>query len=275
MKIIQKMKHSLDVCKAVAFVTNKEWSAYRTHSLVSVFVGPVYFIVQYFIWTAVYGGKTSLAGMELEQTIRYFGASALIGYLTMDFADWNLQMLVRTGKFLTFALRPINHRFFALSQKIGHRILGFFLEFIPCLIIFRFLFGVKFRPEYLGWTIISTALAFMMNFYVNYCIGMTAFWLVKADGIKNVWQLVSSVLSGAVIPLAFFPQSLQKVLIFLPFQYITYVPAMVATGSYSIGGITLDIPVIVGIQALAVLAVFGISEIMYRASMKRFTGVGA
>ena len=123
-------------CKAIAFVTYKEWSAYRTHSLVSVFVGPVYFIVQYFIWTAVYGESGSLAGMELSQMIRYFGASALIGYITMDFADWNLQMLIRTGKFLTFSLRPIHHRQFALYQKFGHRVLGFFFEFLPCLLIF-------------------------------------------------------------------------------------------------------------------------------------------
>lgn len=82
-------RHKLEICRAVATVTYKEWSAYRTHSLVSVFVGPVYFLVQYYIWCAVYGGSQSLAGMELSQMIRYFGAVALIGYLTMDFADWN------------------------------------------------------------------------------------------------------------------------------------------------------------------------------------------
>ena len=49
--MINYIKHKLEICRAVAFVTYKEWSAYRTHSLVSVFVGPVYFIVQYFIWT--------------------------------------------------------------------------------------------------------------------------------------------------------------------------------------------------------------------------------
>jgi ABC-2 type transport system permease protein len=48
-----------EVMRAVSLVTYKEWAAYRTHSLVSVFVGPVYFVVQYFIWTAVYGGTGS------------------------------------------------------------------------------------------------------------------------------------------------------------------------------------------------------------------------
>jgi ABC-2 type transport system permease protein len=166
--------------KAVALVTYKEWSAYRTHSMVSIFVGPVYFIVQYFIWTAAYGGRTELNGMELSQMITYFGASTLIGYLTMDFADWNLQMLIRTGKFLTFALRPIHHRFFAFSQKIGHRVLGLIFEFIPCYIIFSLLFDINMVPKNLGWTVLSVALAFLMNFYIHYILGMTAFWFTQS-----------------------------------------------------------------------------------------------
>ncbi len=269
--IMQKLR----VCKAVAFVTYKEWSAYRTHSLVSVFVGPVYFIVQYFIWTAVYGGNGNLGGMELTETIRYFGVSALIGYLTMDFADWNLQMLVRTGKFLTFTLRPLHHRFFALSQKLGHRVLGFFFEFLPCFLIFLFVFRIDIIPSEIGWTILSVALAFLMNFYVNYCLGMTAFYFVRANGIRVVYQLIDSIFAGALIPLSFFPDVIQRIMMFLPFQYTNYIPAMVWTGNASIGSLGLTIPEAVLCQGIAVAVTAVLSEIIYRLSIKRFTAVGA
>jgi len=274
-KIINFLKRKLDICKAVAFVTYKEWGAYRTHSMVSILVGPIYFIVLYFIWTAVYGGAEVLNGIEYTQIIRYFGVTALIGYLTMDFADWNLSMLIRTGRFLTFALRPLNHRFFALSQKIGHRTLGFFVEFIPCLLIFTLLFKIDMRPSSYGWFILSVALAFLMNFFVNYCIGMTSFWFVQSEGIRSVYALLGSIFSGMLIPLVFFPQPLQIIQFFLPFQYTTYVPAMVFLGNYSLGDINLSIPAIVGIQAFAVLVVFFVSELMYKAAMKQFTAVGA
>lgn len=275
MELFNKIRHKLDVCKAVAFVTYKEWSAYRTHSMVSVFVGPVYFIVQYYIWTAVYGDNTALQGIELSQMIRYFGATALFGYLTMDFADWNLSMLIRTGKFLTFALRPINHRFFALSQKFGHRVLGLILEFIPCLLIFSLLFGVDMMPANLLWTIISVILAFFMNFFVNYCLGMASFWIVETHGIRMVFMIISNVFSGVLIPLVFFPEWLQIIQFFLPFQYISYIPTMVFLGQYSIGTIHMPIPMVVMIQAVAVLILFLISKLLYRASMRRFTAVGA
>jgi ABC-2 type transport system permease protein len=207
--------------------------------------------------------------------IRYFGATALIGYLTMDFADWNLDMLVRTGKFLTFSLRPMNHRFFAFSQKVGHRLLGFIVEFIPCVLIFTLLFKIDMRPAFVGWTILSVALAYLMNFFVNYCLGMASFWIVQTGGLRNVYALTGSIFSGALIPLMFFPKPLQTLQFFLPFQYTSYVPAMVFLGHYSLGEIDVSIPAIVGIQAIAVLAIFLLSEIMCKAAMKQFTGVGA
>lgn len=269
------IRHQLEVMRAVALVTYKEWSAYRTHSMVSIFVGPVYFIVQYFIWTAAYGGKTQINGMQLSQMITYFGASTLIGYLTMDFADWNLQMLIRTGKFLTFAMRPIHHRFFAFSQKVGHRFLGLIFEFIPCYLIFTLLFGVNMIPKQIGWTLLSIVFAFLMNFYVHYILGMTAFWFVQSSGIRRVFDLLSGVFSGVFIPLVFFPEAIQKVLFFLPFPYMSYVPAMVFSGKFELAGIRMAIPEIVVLQGIAVMITIGLSEVIYKASLKHFNGVGA
>jgi ABC-2 type transport system permease protein len=103
---------------------------------------------------------------------------------------------------------------------------------------------------------------------------MTAFWLVQSSGIRQVFQALSSVFSGAIIPLVFFPEFLQKLLFFLPFQYVTYVPAMVFSGSYALAGISMSIPMIVMIQGIAALVIALFSEILYRKSLYRFTSVG-
>lgn len=273
------IKHQLRKIRAVAVVTYKEWSAYRTHSMVSIFVGPVYFLVQYCIWKAVYsahgGTNAVINGMRLEQMLTYFGVNALIGYLTMDFADWNLQMLVRTGKFLTFALRPIDHKLFAFSQKLGHRVLGFIFEFLPCFLIFMFVFKINLIPEHWVLALISIALGFCMTFLVNYCIGLTAFWIVRAEGIRNVFQALQTVFNGSLIPLVFFGETWQKVLFFLPFQYMLYVPSRVCTGSYELAGKIYELPQIVGIQAGAVCVFLLLTCLLYNRAMKQFTGAGA
>jgi len=192
----------------------------------------------------------------------------------MDFASWNLQMLINTGRYLTFALRPIHHRFFALSQKIGHRSLGFLFEFLPVLIIFLLLFDVRFQAYSWFWALLSVALGFLVQFYINYSIGLIGFWFVNTHGLRGVVMLLTGVCSGALFPLAILPRAVQGIAFFLPFQFTLYVPAMVFTGNYRLGVFSMGIHEIVAIQALYVLILWGISEMLYRLGNKRFTAVG-
>jgi len=268
------MRRVLLTIQSIGLATYKEWAAYRSHMAVSIIVGPVYFLVQYFIWHAVFSSRDTLNGFTLEQMLAYYGVMSVITYLTFDFADWNLQMLIRTGKYVTFVLRPISHRFFALSQKIGHRTLGFWLEFTPVFLIFMFVFGINLVPASIGWAVLSIALGFLMTFFVNYSIGLTAFWLTNAEGVRRMFLLVRDVTAGMFIPLTFFPEAMQKVLFFLPFQFMQYVPVRVYIGEYELAGVHLAIPQIVGLQALAVLAMWGLSEVLVRLGMRKFTGVG-
>ncbi len=269
------MTRAIKTLRAVAFVTYKEWAAYRSHMLLSLFTGPAFLLAQFFIWKAVYTGKSRMAGFTLEGMLYYYGTVAVINYLIMDFADWNLQMLIRTGRFLTFALRPMHHMFFALSQKVGHRILGFLVEFIPVWLIFAIVFRIPLVPARPLWAIASIALGFLMMFLINYTAGIAAFWLTRTDGLRWLLRFIRDILAGVFVPLSFFPIAVQKTLFFLPFQFVTYVPVRVFMGSYELAGISLDIPQIVGLQGIAVLAMWGISRLFFRLGIRRFTGVGA
>jgi len=260
--------------RAIGFVTYKEWAAFRSHMLASLFVGPVLFLVQVFIWQAMFEGKETINGLTFEQMLTYYGVVTLIHYITFDFADWNLQMLVRTGKFVTFALRPLPHWVFALAQKLGHRTLALGVEVLPVMLLFVLLFQVQLIPASPGWAFISIVLSFLMSFLINYCVGLTAFWLVRAEGVRRVFLLLKDVSAGVFLPLSFFPDVVQKILFFLPFQFITYLPTRVFIGDYELAGIRLSVAEAVGLQALAVLVTAGLTLLMYRAAIKRFTGVG-
>jgi len=268
------LSRQISIARAAASATYKEWAAYRTHSMVSIFVGPVYFLMQAAIWRAVYAGG-GVGGMSLDQMIRYYGVSTLIHYLIMDFADWNLQMLIHTGRFLTFALRPMSHSFFALSQKIGHRALGFLFEFLPVLAIFVFLFGMDPRPASWPWMALSLMLGFLIQFYVNYSIGIAGFWLTRTHGLRSIVFILTRVCSGALFPLTLLPRPVQSIAFFLPFQFTVYVPSMVFAGHYSLGGISMALPQVVGLQAAYALILMGFSGFLFRLGMKRFTAVGA
>jgi ABC-2 type transport system permease protein len=257
------------------FVTIKSWIVYRSSMMITIFVGPVSFVVQYFIWTAVYSGGGSINGIEYLHMIRYYGIVTLIDYVVWDSADTDLSMLIRTGNFILFALRPLHYPFFALSQKIGHRLLATLIEALPSALIIILLFGIDLRPVNIPWALLSITLAYFIYFFISIIIGIASFWIVESAGIRSFYNLLFRLFSGFFIPLVFFPKPLQIIQFFLPFQYMSYVPAMVFIGNYRLGDIILSVPAIVGIQAIALFCVYFVSELIFNAAMKRFTAVGA
>ncbi|HEY9063195.1 MAG TPA: ABC-2 family transporter protein [Pseudobacteroides sp.] len=272
---VKNLKRQINILKATALTTYKEWAAYRSHMAVSVLVGPVFFLVQVFIWNAIYSTRETVTGLTLNQMLVYFGISAVIGYLTYDSSDMDLQMLIRTGKFITFMLRPVTHSYFAFSQKLGHRILALWVEFIPVYLLFLFVFKINLVPANIFWALVSITLSFILVFLTNYCIGITGFWLTKTEGLRRAFLVLRDICAGVFVPLTLFPDLMQKVLFFLPFQFITYVPIRVFIGSYELAGIKMSIPQIVGLQALSVVAMYLVYKLLWHLGTKRFTGVGA
>lgn len=259
----------------MAFTTYKEWSAYRSSMLVSVFVGPVFFLVQVFIWKAVYASRATVNGFSLSEMLLYFGISSVIGYLIWDCADGDMQALVHNGGFLTFMLRPLSYRAYAFAEKVGHRALAFWVEVVPVYLLFMFVFRVRIVPHSAFWAALSLALSFAMMFLVNYSIGTLGFWFTRTSGLGRMFLFARGVFAGSFIPLTFFPDIVQKAMFFMPFQFIAYVPIRVFLGSYTLGGITLSVPQVVAVQAAEVAAMYAVSEFLWRQGIKRFTGVGA
>jgi len=61
-------------------------------------------------------------------------------------------------------------------------------------------------------------------------LGMIAFWTLETDGLTMLYVLVSSFLSGALVPVSVFPGGLRTLVQWLPFQATTYVPASIYVG---------------------------------------------
>lgn len=265
---------SFNLIKAVALSTYKEWAAYKSHMVLTVLLTPLSIFVQYSIWESVYQSQTTISGLTFEQMVLYFVVSSIIGLITFDFAEWNLQMLIRSGKLTSFLLRPINHMTFAFYQKIGHRLLSFWVEVIPVFLICTYIIKVQIPTSNLFWAIISISLSFCISFVINYSIGILAFWFTNNSGIRMAIGLISSISAGALFPLVLFPKVVQNILFVLPFQYMIYVPTRVLLGSYQLGDISVPVQTIVLFQFAALIAVYLFSKLLWKLGAKHYMGVG-
>lgn len=268
------IRRQFSILRTVAYTTYKDWSTYRSTMMVSILVGPLFFLVQIAIWTSVFSTQGSISGMSLNDMIRYFGIATLMGYFTFDASDYELQEHVQKGTFITFMLRPISYSWYAFGQKIGHRILALLIELTPVLLLFTVVFRVDMKPKYPIYALISISLSFILIYFTNFCIGLLAFWFTKTEGLRRAFLVLKEFSSGMLLPLILFPIEVQKILFFLPFQFLTYVPGRVYIGSYELGGISISIPQVLLMQAAMTLLMFCLHKLLWRLAIKRFTGVG-
>jgi ABC-2 type transport system permease protein len=60
----------------------------------------------------------------------------------------------------------------------------------------------------------------MASFAIRFLVDLSAFWLLEVRGVAGVYRIVAGVLSGLVVPLAFFPDWARTALWFTPFPDI-------------------------------------------------------
>ena len=76
----------------------------------------------------------------------------------------------------------------------------------------------------------SLLLSLLVNFSISYIVGMISFWTTSVYGMINSKRFILEFLSGALVPLAFFPDWLKGIVFALPFHSIVHLPVSIYLG---------------------------------------------
>jgi ABC-2 type transport system permease protein len=104
---------------------------------------------------------------------------------------------------------------------------------------------------------------------MQYAFAMIAFWSERANAIEDLWFFAYLFLSGYLAPLTLFPAPVRHLAEWTPFPYLIYMPARILMGQPTavLRGLTIS-------AAWAVLF-FVIYRVLWRAGLKRYSGMGA
>ena len=251
--------------------------AYRFSMLISLLTGPIHLFASYVIFKAIYeaSGQQVIAGFSFEQMVPYMVVAMGTQYLIWDNTHENLADEIRRGNLTPFLLKPVSYWWYQFVRKLGHRTLAFFIEFLPVMFICGLIFGFGiFKTSNIGWYAAAVAIAFVIRYFVQLCLGILGFWFVRAHGLLWIYRMLSYFIQGNTIPLSFYPPAVQKVFFFLPFQFIAYVPARIFLGQYELAGIMFAPWEVILYGALQVLVLFAIVVMLWNISVKKYCGAG-
>ena len=203
---------------------------FRLGTAVTLFANLIYLVLVYFLWKAVYdsAGVDVVNGMTFTDTMIYLIlAAALFNFLEM-FIVWDMSRSIQSGAIILDLLKPMQYRSYKFWSYSGSHVSQFVLAFIPTFIVVMIVTkGAIPIGLNLVRFLISVVMALVVNFSIEMIVATLCLYTESTWGINIVKETIVLVLSGASIPLAFFPESIRNIISWLPFRAIYDIPLQV------------------------------------------------
>jgi ABC-2 type transport system permease protein len=241
--------------------------AYRAHYFFTLGGTAVFLAVSYFLWRAIYASGGTINGMSFTQAFLYVGVSAGLYGLMQTWTDWYMHQMITNGDLIRFLCKPIDFPVQLLFDCLGGGIMNFAGIALPSFIIV-YLIGGAPAPSVVSMLAFLPAIVmgFLLNFFFDFLVGLSVFLTQSIWGIATAKEVTVLFLSGAAVPLAFFPAGIRRVLEWLPFQAVYNTPVRLLTDPTLGGG---DILAFFLKQAAWLLFFYLLGRILFSAALRR------
>lgn len=241
---------------------------YRAELILWVLAGSLPIILMG-VWTkAAQDGQFGLSPVDFA---RYFLAVFLVRQFTVVWVVWEFEREVVEGKLSPRLLQPLDPVWHHVTSHISERAAR-----MPFAILLIFLFFALYPQAFwvprLSQILLFTAsilLSFTLRFIIQYTFAMFAFWTERASALENFWFLFYLFLSGLIAPLEVFPEAVRNAVLCTPFPYLMNFPVSIVVG------LPTDIGRGFAMTIGWTLLFLGLNRILWRAGLKRYSGMGA
>ena len=197
----------------------------------------LYLTVIYFLWKAIYtsAGTGVVNGMTFTDTLIYLVlATALFNFMEM-YTVWEIGRNIQSGKIVLDLIKPMPYRRYLFWSFTGSFVVQFFLTFLPTFIVVAVLTKGAIRMgANLAFFVLSVIMGVIINYSIDFIVGTICLYTESIWGINIMKQVIVLLFSGAVIPVAFFPEGLKNFTYCLPFRAIYDAPLSILLSSGAI-----------------------------------------
>lgn len=241
--------------------------AYRGTVLLNLLAGLVWVTLVYYLWKAVFSTRGTLQGFSWDEMRTYIVLAYVVNTLLSFQSLMRVMNTIRTGEVASELLRPLDFLGSQLAQAIGSACIeGVMSSGIALLTSFLFLDIIAPQtPLTLGLFLLSVCLGFLIKFLLGYLVALLCFYTVNALGLIWAQTAVINLFSGALIPLAFFPDWLRQIILVTPFQGIVYTPVALYLGKIQGTGVWQAL----GTQFIWVIILWLTARLFWRMSIRR------
>lgn len=189
--------------------------------------------VYYFIWRSVFSQSSApIAGYALPQILTYVSVGWILRSFYWNTIDQEMAHEVIEGKIAMDLIKPVSVQGMWLARAMGESAFRLILLTAPVAVVIWLLFPVLPPASglHLFLFFVGAVGSFFLMGAINFMIGVCAIPLKSILALIRAKFWLIELLSGLLIPLQFFPRSMQMISSALPFEHIAFTPLRIYLG---------------------------------------------
>ncbi len=193
----------------------------------------------------------------INQAVDGFTTSQMVSYIWLGQAFFavsfislpkNSEQEIVKGDVCYKFIRPLNLYNQWFFESFGEKLANILLRCFPIIIIALILPSPLTLSAPTSWVhFILFLTSLIISLFLSVTLGMVAVYLtiktLMPKGALDIVNVISGLLGGFYIPLPFMPQSIQNVLNYLPFRYVSDLPFRIYSGSLDISTSIIQIAI--------------------------------
>lgn len=204
----------------------RRYASYRQAALTGLSTNVVFGLLRAAVLTAVLAQRPVVAGYDVATAVTYVWLGQGLLSVVALWGDTELSRRIRTGDVVVDLGRPWDLQAAMLATDLGRAGFAVLARLLPPVAFGAMLFPFRWPARPGTWALfaVSALLAVVVSFGIRILLNATAFWLLDVRGVLGLWAVVSGVVSGLLVPLAWFPPWAQAVLAWTPFPALFQTP---------------------------------------------------
>ena len=211
------------------------YAAYPAATIAGLFTNIVFGFLRGYVLLALFQVRGEIGGYDPAATLTYVWLTQGL-IMTTYIWGWNeMAQRIRTGDIATDLVRPIHPLRAGLAFDFGRAAYHTFFRAIPPFVVGALFFRLIVPSEPLIWLAfaVSVVLAIAVSYAYRLLYNLVAFWMLDNRGAMTIATLVATLLSGFLIPVAFFPGWLAAIAHATPFPAMLQIPIDIFVGAAS------------------------------------------
>ncbi len=269
--MMRALTRRVGVYAAMAAIIPKIYLAYGLWFWASLLINMIAITIFVFFWRAVYANTSTIASLDLPQTLKYILLAQIFAPLGSTQMIFEFGYNLREGGIAHVLLRPLDIQGSYFGQYYASMLTELVMQ-IPLAIVVTLAFHLQWPTSPGVWLAfaISALLGRAVLFFFDWTLACLTFYTTEVWGLGVLTFGIQLFFSGSLIPLVMLPGMLQTVAVITPFAQSLYIPLSLLSGITPL----TKAPQLLLMQSISLVGLLVVSRLIFKLSVRKVTVQG-